>query len=124
MYAEADLWYMQQQYDEAYKKLDTLQSYYPDHALADEVLYQKYKIKFSQKRYSEGAIDLQSLIDSYGSDILGDDAIFKLGELYENQLNDTEKAMEYYLLLMTDYQDSVFVTEARKRYRKLRGDSV
>ncbi|MFT6323864.1 MAG: tetratricopeptide (TPR) repeat protein [Halieaceae bacterium] len=124
MYAQADLWFMQQQFEAAYKKLDTLQSYYPDHALADEVLYKKYTIKFSQKRYSESAIELQSLLDSYGSDILGDDAAFKLGELYENHLNDSEKAMAYYLLLMTDYQDSVFVTEARKRYRKLRGDSA
>ena len=124
MYAEADLWYVQHKYEKAYLKLDTLQSYYPDHALADEVLYQKYRIRFAQKRYTDAAKELQDLVDGYGYDILGDDAIFKLGELYELYLNDPKKAMEYYLLLMTDYQDSVFVTEARKRYRKLRGDSV
>ena len=124
IYAQADLWFTQQQYEKAYQKLDTLQSYYPTHALSDEALYLKYRIRYKQQQFSESAKELQLLIDSYGSDILGDDAIFKLGELHELLLNDTKKAMEYYLLLMTNYKDSVFVTEARKRYRKLRGDSV
>lgn len=124
MYAEADLWFVQQSFEEAYKKLDTLQSYYPDHALADEVLFQKYKIRYQQNQYAECAKELESLLDLYSSDILADDAAFYLGELFEVHLNDLEKAMSFYLLIMTDYQDSVYITEARKRYRKLRGDSV
>ncbi len=124
MYAQADLWFVQHKYDEAYAKLDTLQEYYPGHSLMDEVLFQKYKIRFAQKDYENAEMELIKLIDGYSYDILGDDAIFQLAKLYELHLNNTEKAMEYYLMLMTDYQDSVFVTEARKRYRKLRGDSV
>ena len=124
MYAHADLLFAQQRYDEAFLLLDTLQSYYPSHSLADEVLMQKYKIRFAQKNYEKAAHELELLDGGYAYDILGDDALFLLGELYQNQLNDPKKAMEYYLLIMTNHPDSVFVTEARKRYRKLRGDEV
>jgi hypothetical protein len=33
-------------------------------------------------------------------------------------------AMELYQRIMTDYPGSLFVTEARKRYRLLRGDKL
>ncbi|MGB0390048.1 MAG: tetratricopeptide repeat protein, partial [Salibacteraceae bacterium] len=124
MYAHAELWYVQKHFEESYKKLDTLQSYYPDHTLADEILFQKFKIRQSQKNYTECVNELTDLLSYYGQDILADDAAFNLGILYENHLNNREKAKEYYLLIMTDHPDSVFVTEARKRYRKLRGDSA
>jgi outer membrane protein assembly factor BamD (BamD/ComL family) len=124
MYARADLLFVQHKYAEANLVLDTLQSYYPSHSIADEVLMQKYQIQYIQKNYTEAAKELQSLYDAYTYDILGDDAAFLLGELYQYHLENPEKAMEFYLILMTDHPDSVFVTEARKRYRKLRGDDV
>lgn len=124
IYAQADLWYTQQHYQQAELKLDTLQLDYPDHALADEVLFQKYRIHMAEKNYSQAAVDLHALQALYPHDILGDDAVFKLAELYSLYLNQPEKAMEYYLLIMTDYTDSVFVIQARKRYRLLRGDAI
>jgi tetratricopeptide (TPR) repeat protein len=124
IYAKADLLFVQQNYDEALLALDTLQKYYPDHMLADEALMQKYKILYAQKKYEAAGKELQAIIDGFSYDILGDDALFLLGKLNETHLNNKEKAMEMYLVLMTEYQDSVFVTEARKRYRKLRGDTV
>ena len=124
MYAEADLLFVQQRYDESFLLLDTLQRYYPGHSLADEVLMQKYKIRFAQQKYTEAAAELASLHAAYSYDILGDDALFLLGELYQSHLNNPEKAMEFYLEIMTNHPDSVFVTEARKRFRKLRGDEV
>ena len=124
MYAQADLLFVQQRYEESFLLLDTLQSYYPAHALADEVLMQKYKIRFAQGQFTEAANELDTLNTSYSYDILADDALFLLGELYQNQLNDPQKAMDYYLEIMTNHPDSVFVTEARKRYRKLREDEA
>jgi hypothetical protein len=37
-------------------------------------------------------------------------------------LKDDEKAKAYYEKIILDYKDSTFSIEARKRYRKLRGD--
>ena len=124
MYARADLLFVQQNYESAISVLDSLQTEFPDHMLMDEVLFQKYKIYLAQGKYTDAEKQLHGLYIGFGYDILGDDAVYYLGQLYEIYLNDPEQAMEYYLILMTDYTDSIFVTDGRKRYRKLRGDSV
>jgi hypothetical protein len=38
-------------------------------------------------------------------------------------LNNDELAKNYYEKIILNYKDSTFSIEARKRYRKLRGDS-
>jgi hypothetical protein len=63
------------------------------------------------------------LLKFYSDDILGDDALFRLADLTENQLQDKEKALEYYKRLMIDFKGSLFSTEARSRIRFLRGDA-
>ena len=65
---------------------------------------------------------LQKIADNYATDILGDNAIFFLGELYQTYLKDDEKAKAMYEKIILEYKDSTFAIEARKRYRKLRGD--
>lgn len=124
MYARADLKYVQQDYTGALAILDSLQGFYPAHMVADEVLFQKAKIYRDMGEYQSAIDELQTLYLGYGYDILGDDAVYMQAHLFETYLNNPEKAMEYYLILMTEYPDSIFVTEARKRFRALRGDSV
>ena len=65
---------------------------------------------------------LQSTALNYSEDILADNALFKCAELYENQLSNTEKAKEYYSKILFDYPGSLFVVEARKRYRAIAGE--
>jgi len=45
-----------------------------------------------------------------------------LGDIYENQLSDKEQAKIYYQKIITDYAGSLWINEARKRFRALRGD--
>ena len=76
------------------------------------------------KKYSEAEKQLLSLLSSFNEDILADNATFMLAELYETKLQDATKAQEYYEKIILDYSDSVLMVEARKRYRKLRGDNL
>ena len=73
------------------------------------------------QQYS-GRLFQEQIIDNYGEDILADNALFYLGELYQNYLKDDEKAKAFYEKIILEYKDSTFAIEARKRYRKLRGD--
>ena len=65
---------------------------------------------------------LEQIVKSHGEDILADDAHFTIGKIYEEYLKDKEKAKEYYRNHLTKYPGSIFVVEARKRFRILRGD--
>lgn len=124
IYARADLKFAQQDYEGALIRLDSLQEYYPDHMLADEVLFLKYKVYLAKGDYVQAETQLKDILTYHSTDILGDDAAYQLGMLYELYLNDKALAMEYFLKVMTDYPDSIFVSEARKNYRRLRGDAV
>ncbi|PJF38359.1 MAG: hypothetical protein CUN55_17515, partial [Phototrophicales bacterium] len=56
--------------------------------------------------------------------LLLDDAYFMLGQLYEEVFEDDAKAMEYYQTIILNHKDSIFVIEARERFRALRGDKL
>ena len=55
-------------------------------------------------------------------DLLADDALFKMADLYETVLNDKAKAQEKYQEIIFKFPGSIYVEEARKRFRTLRGD--
>lgn len=124
IFARADLLAFQNKDEEAKLTLDSINTLFPNHALADDILYKKAKIELKHARYTEAAAIFENIIKSYGEDILGDDALFKLADLNENQFKNSEKAKELYQQLLEKYPGSLYVVEARKRFRKLRGDSI
>lgn len=103
---------------------DSISTGYLNHPLADDVLLRKYRLAMKKANYELAASYLQKIIDGFGSELLGDDARFYLAELNENKLNNKEKAMQLYQDVLTNNPGSLFTVEARKRYRKLRGDSI
>ena len=50
---------------------------------------------------------------------MADDALYLLAQLYQTHLNSTQKAKEYYERIILEYSNSLYVTEARKRYNEL-----
>ena len=124
MFAMADILAFQNQDELAIAQLDSINLLFPNHALADDILYKKAKLALKRAKYTEAASFYESIIKNYGDDILGDDAMFNLAELNEYQFKDTEKAKELYQQLLIKYPGSLYVVEARKRFRKLRGDSI
>ena len=121
-FSKADLLRYQNKLADAEDTLNDILKNYPSTALQDDILYLKYKIEKDKQQYDKAANYLQKIVDEYGTDILADNALFYLGDLYQIYLKDDEKAKAYYEKIILDYKDSTFSIEARKRYRKLRGD--
>ena len=124
MYAKAEFLIFQNKDDEALKALDSVMILSPFGTLVDDALYQKALILIKQKNYFEAEKLLKRIVDDYGDQLLADDAVFQLAELYEYHLKDIPKAMEHYQKILKDYSDSLYVVQARNRYRTLRGDNV
>jgi TolA-binding protein len=110
--------------DEALRALDSVVILSPFGSLVDDALYQKALILIKQKNYLEAERLLKEVIEKYGDQLLADDAVFQLAELYEYYLKDITQAMEYYQKILKDYSDSLYVVQARNRYRALRGDNL
>ena len=124
MYAKAEFLIFQNKDDEALKALDSVMILSPFGTLVDDALYQKALILIKQKNYFEAEKLLKRVVEDFGDQLLADDAVFQLAELYEYYLKDIPKAMEYYQKILKDYSDSLYVVQARNRYRALRGDNL
>ncbi len=124
MYAKAEFLIFQNKDDEALRALDSVMILSPFGTLVDDALYQKALLYIKQKNYLEAERLLQQVVEKYGDQLLADDAIFQLAELYEYYLKDIPKAMEHYQKILKEYSDSLYVVQARNRFRTLRGDNV
>lgn len=123
-YAKADFLIFTNQYDKALKILDTIKVLYPNNSLEDDILMSKAKIFQKQSDIDKTIEQLNLVIANHSTDLWADDALFTLADIYETNLKDNAKAMEYYQKIITDFPGSLYVTEARKRFRNLRGDSI
>jgi tetratricopeptide (TPR) repeat protein len=124
MYSSAELLTFQNKFAEAMERLDSISILFSNHTLADEILLLKARIMMKKGDLVKASEFYERIIKDYSFDILADNALFELADLNENKLNDKTKAKELYEKLITEYPGSLFVVEARKRYRALRGDQV
>jgi tetratricopeptide (TPR) repeat protein len=124
IFARADLLMFQNKDEAAVRTLDSISPLFPNHALADEVIYKKSIIEMKHLRFKEASDFLNIIVKDYPEGILADDALFRLAELNEQQFASPENAKALYQKLLESYPGSLYVVEARKRFRKLRGDSI
>jgi TolA-binding protein/thioredoxin-like negative regulator of GroEL len=124
VYARADLWIFKEEPDKAVKALDSIDKKFPGNSLADDILMSKARILIQQKDYAGAAPLLLTIANDHKFDLWADDAVFMLGDIYENHLQDKEKAKTWYQKIITDYPGSLYINEARKRFRILRGDKM
>lgn len=121
-FAQGDLMIAQHKYDSAFIFFDSIQDKYNYHSLGDDILIKKSEAMQLQGKWNEAVQYLDELLKFYAYDILADDAVFQLGDIYENHLFDSEKAAGFYKTILFDYKGSMHTIEARKRFRRLRGD--
>lgn len=124
IFAKADLEKFSQNLEAAEVSYKKLIDEYPRDAMVDDALWNLAEISIKKQLYSQAILLLDQILEKYHADIFADDALFTKAELYEIKLKDSLKAMELYQKLMTDYPSSIYTSEARKRFRKLRGDKL
>lgn len=124
LFSKADLLTVQNRYNEAFEKLDSIVNLFPNHELEDEVIYRKANIYRTLKEYNSAITYYDQLISDFSESLKCDNSMFELAELYEFVIVDLDKAKALYERIFLDYSNSTFAVEARKRYRKLRGDEI
>ena len=123
-YARADLLAYQNKNIEAIESLEDILQNHKGEKIEDEALLKQAELLVEQKKYESAEFNYQKIVEFYGDGILADDAHFALGELYENILNEPEKAKSHYEKIIYNYQDSYYFPQARKNFRRLRGDAI
>jgi tetratricopeptide (TPR) repeat protein len=80
------------------------------------------KLYQSLKEYNFALNLYQQIIEQHSDGIYVDEALYFSAEIYNNELQETEKAKPLYEKVIFNHQDSIYFVEARKKYRELRGD--
>jgi len=124
MYADAEMLQFRNRAAAALSKLDSIGIAFPNNSLADDILMGKSRIYIKNNDIANAVKVLKELTEQQHSSIWMDDALFTLAELYEKDLKDPGQAKALYQQLISEHPGSMFSTEARKRFRKLRGDNI
>jgi tetratricopeptide (TPR) repeat protein len=123
-YSNVELLIFQNKWEEAKRELEDLFLEYRAKSLKDDILFLEAKIARQFGQYQEAVQKLSQLLQDHSDDILADDAAYQIAQLYDYYLKDRDKAMEYYNKVVTQFPASIYVVEARKKYREMRGDKV
>lgn len=121
-YGKALLAEKQQHYKLANKYFDSITTEFPGHGLSDEILFVKARMAETTGDYVAATNLLETLSIAYNFDILADNALYKLGLLYMYSMNQPEKAKIAFEKLIEKYSSSVYIVDARREYRKIRGN--
>ena len=121
-YGKALLAEKQQHFSLANQYLDSITREFPGHGLSDEILFVKARMSEAKGDYANAANLLETLSIAYNFDILADNALYKLGMIYLYSLNQPEKAKKAFETLIEKYSSSVYIVDARREYRKIRGN--
>lgn len=123
-FAAVEMLLFRQEFSAAIVAMEQLLADFPGHGLSDEVYFRLAHAHLRLGQYQQAAAWYKKLVAEFGSDILGDDALFALAVLTEEQLLQTAEAAKLYEQLLQQFPDSTFTFEARRRFRKMRGDKL
>lgn len=95
---------------------------FTNYGILDDVYWLEADLFIRQGQYEKALECVTNIINQYPTDVLADDAFFKKCEIYHYYLKQTDTARGLYLEFINRFPGSVYVAEARKRFRILRGD--
>jgi len=122
-FAGAELYTLQGKYDSAMRLLNKVEEDPVGIYSIEYALYNKAQIYFELKDMVKADSVYNKLITFYPTSIKADNALYKRAELLRIYLADIEEAKRLYLILMTDYPESIYSGKARKQYRLLEDKS-
>ena len=124
LYAKADLLAFQNKNTQAIDTLQKVISDYKGQKIEDEALYKQANLFIKTNQIQKAIDNYTQIITLDKEGIFVDDSIYQIAEIYYTKLNNTEKASEYYQKIIFEHPSSIYLVDARKKYRKLRGDIV
>jgi tetratricopeptide (TPR) repeat protein len=123
-FAKADLLMRQRKYSESLAQFQDIVKHYAAALLVDDAMMKIGELHLFLKHPDEAMRAFHFIADSIQSSILKDRAQFRIAEICQNILNNKVQAIEAYEKLLAQFPNSLYVEEARKRIRLLRGDNL
>ena len=123
LYARADLAILARDYQTALSALESVRESSPNALVTDDATIRSADLLVKLGKIQDGVTLLETMQDKMSASPLADKAGFRAAEIVELELKDKSRAQKMYQEFLERYDKSSLCTEARKRARKLRGDS-
>jgi len=108
--------------DEVLASIDSVIYNYKGQSLEDNFLLLKATELKKKGMFAEAANTYEQIVTQFPVGVLADKSLFLLADIYQYYLREANRAQALYVRLLKEYPGSVYVAEARKRYRTIRGD--
>jgi len=108
---------------EALQILDSLKWQFKGQLVYDDALLLQAKLYEQTGQLDLALKDYQAILDNATEDLLKDDALYRMALIYEKK-EQTGKAKELFKKIIIDYPASFWFVDARKHFRRLRGDEL
>ena len=124
LYAKADLLSFQNKNQESINILQQVIKEFKGQKIEDESLYKQAGLYTKIAQFENAINNYHQIISLDKEGLFVDDAIYQIAEIYRSKLNNKEKASEYYQKIIFDHPSSIYLVDARKKFRNLRGDNI
>ena len=96
----------------------------PSEVIFDDAFFLKAKLHLELQQFDLAIQSLEKIVKTDPQSFLADDIYFMLAEVYNSEIKDIEKAKIYYQKIIFEYPSSIYLVEARKKFRQIRGDNL
>jgi tetratricopeptide (TPR) repeat protein len=121
-FAKGDYLLYQNRNKEAIAQFQSVLEKYKGQEIEPVTLLRLGKIYEKIGDYNLALSQYQEIVDHHSDGIYIDEALFFSAEIYDKKLAEPEKSKALYEKIIFNHQDSIYFVEARKSFRKLRGD--
>jgi len=123
-FAKADYLLYQNKNNEALAQFQSILKSFKGQEIEAVTLYRLGKTYEKLGDFQSALNQYQAIIDQHKEGIYIDEAYYFAAEIYRKSLQDPEKAKTFYEQVIFHHEDSIYFTDARKKYRQLRGDTT
>ncbi len=121
-FAHADFLLYQNKPKDALAEYQKILKEHKDQEIEPVTLFRIGKIQETRGDYISALLNYQMIIDGFKECIYVDEANYFAAEIYNLQIKDVEKAKKHYEEIIFKHEDSIYFTDARRKYRAIRGD--
>jgi tetratricopeptide (TPR) repeat protein len=122
-FAKGDYLLYQNRNKEAIEQFQSVLEKYKGQEIESVTLLRLGTIYEKIGEYNLALSQYQEITDHHSDGIYIDEALFFSAEIFDKKLAAPEKAKPLYEKIIFNHQDSIYFVEARKSFRKLRGDT-
>ncbi|MBF6607196.1 MAG: hypothetical protein ITG00_00475 [Flavobacterium sp.] len=122
-FAHADYLLYQNRNVDALAQFRSVLQEFKDNEIEAVTLLRIGNILKKQHDYQQALLQFDQIIQNHSDGIYVDEALYFSAEIYNDHLNDPEKAKELYERILFGHEDSIYFIDSRKKFRQLRGDA-